>query len=60
MAKPQFTTQESNNSLLLNTTKESVTELNAIPSLIMDLNLKIYPIKLVFSYSCVNTKLEEL
>ena len=41
MARPQFTMQESNNSLLLNTTKESVTELNAIPSLIMDFGSRV-------------------
>ena len=40
MARPQFTTQESNNSLLLSTTKERVTELKVMPGLIMDFGRK--------------------
>jgi len=36
MARPQFTTQESNNSLLLSITKERVTELKVMSGLIMD------------------------
>ena len=40
MARPQFTTQESNNSLLLSTTKERVTDLKVIPGLIMDFGRK--------------------
>ena len=40
MARPQFTTQESNNSLLLSITKEKVTELKAMPGLNMDFGRK--------------------
>ena len=40
MARPQFTTQESNNSLLLSTTKERVTELKVMPGLITDFGRK--------------------
>ena len=40
MARPQFTTQESNNSLLLSTTKERVTELKVMPGLVMDFGRK--------------------
>ena len=40
MARPQFTTQESNNSLLLTTTKERVTELKVMPGLVMDFERK--------------------
>ena len=40
MARPQFTTQESNNSLLLSTTKERVTELKVMSVLIMDFGRK--------------------
>ena len=36
MERPQFTTQESNNSLLLSITKERVTELKVMPGLNMD------------------------
>ena len=36
MARHQFTTQESNNSLPLSTTKEKVTDLKAMPGLNMD------------------------
>ena len=40
MARPQFSTQESNNSLLLSTTKERVTELKVMHGLILDLGSK--------------------
>ena len=40
MARPRFTTQESNNFLLLCTTKERVTELEVMPGLIMDFGRK--------------------
>ena len=35
MARPQFTTKESNNSLLLSTTKERVTALKVMPDLLL-------------------------
>ena len=40
MARPQFSTQESNNSLLLSTTKERVTELRVMPGLNLDFGRK--------------------
>ena len=40
MARPQFTTQERNNSLLLSTTKERVTEQKVMSGLIMDFGRK--------------------
>ena len=40
MARPQFSTQESNNSLLLSTTKERVTELRVMSGLILDFGRK--------------------
>ena len=40
MARPQFSTQESNNSLLLSTTKERVTELRVMLGLILNFGRK--------------------
>ena len=41
MARPQFTMQESNNSLLLSITKERVTELKVMPGLNMDFGSRV-------------------